>query len=170
MAKNNSDFFDKKKIWSEVKDRLLKCYLRPYFQKILMTRKPVLYIDCFAGKGKFADGNDGSPLIALKTREESLQASFVNSNLKKIDMCFIDLKYGSELQKNTDPYKKDGAIQIVSGKYEEKISSQKHHNSGGHCVCALSAHLLLVRSIQGPGTVPKGSSAPNHWMHHCLCY
>jgi len=121
MAKNNNDFFDKKKIWSEVKDRLLACYLRPYFQKILMTRKPVLYIDCFAGKGKFADGNDGSPLIALKTREESLQASSVNSNLKKIDMCFIDLKYGDELQKNTAPYRKDGAIQIISGKYEEKI-------------------------------------------------
>ena len=121
MAKNNNDFFDKKKIWSEVKDSLLACYLRPYFQKILMTRKPVFYIDCFAGKGKFNDGNDGSPLIALKTREASLQTSLVSNNFKKIDMCFIDLRYGEELQKNTDFYRKDGSIQIVSGKYEEKI-------------------------------------------------
>lgn len=128
MAKNNSDFFKKKKIWSEVKDSLLACYLKPYFQKILKTRKPVLYIDCFAGKGKFDDGNDGSPLIALKIRECCLQNSFVNNN--KIDMCFIDLRYGEDLKKNTEYYKKDGRIQIISGKYEEKILDLLQNKEG----------------------------------------
>ena len=33
--------------------------------KILYTRNPLVYVDCFAGKGKFDDGNPGSPLIAL---------------------------------------------------------------------------------------------------------
>lgn len=69
MSKDNRDFFVQKKIWSVVKDELLRCYLVPYFNKIFLTRKPILYVDCFAGKGKFDDGNDGSPLVALKCLE-----------------------------------------------------------------------------------------------------
>ncbi|MFC2638325.1 MAG: hypothetical protein ACFN0X_05345 [Mitsuokella sp.] len=65
MAKKNDDFFVEKKPWSKVKDELLGCYLKPYVAKILHTRKPLAYVDCFAGKGKFDDGNPGSPLIAL---------------------------------------------------------------------------------------------------------
>lgn len=62
MAKNQRDFFKKKNEWSEIKDTLLRCYLPQYFQKLLVSGKPIFYIDCFAGKGKFDDGNDGSPL------------------------------------------------------------------------------------------------------------
>ena len=51
MPKDNRDFFKTKKIWSEVKDELLGCYLVPYFNKILSMGNPVLYVDCFAGKG-----------------------------------------------------------------------------------------------------------------------
>ena len=61
MAKKNDDFFDEKKEWSKVKDALLGNYFKPYIQKIMYTRKPIVYVDCFAGKGKFADGNPGSP-------------------------------------------------------------------------------------------------------------
>lgn len=70
MAKDNSTFFLKKNIWSEVKDELLGCYLRPYVQKILATRRPLFYVDCFAGKGRFDDGTKGSPLIALEIIDE----------------------------------------------------------------------------------------------------
>mgnify|MGYP003304257067 CR=1 FL=1 len=44
------DFFKEKKPWSEVKDALLGHYLKPYFQKILHTRRAIVYVDCFAGK------------------------------------------------------------------------------------------------------------------------
>ena len=67
MPKDNRDFFKTKKIWSEVKDELLGCYLVPYFNKILSMGNPVLYVDCFAGKGKFDDGKGGSPLTALQS-------------------------------------------------------------------------------------------------------
>ena len=50
MAKKNDDFFKEKKSWSMVKDELLKCYLKPYFQKILHTHHTIVYVDCFAGK------------------------------------------------------------------------------------------------------------------------
>lgn len=77
MSKDNSDFFKKKNSWSTIKDELLKCYLAPYFQKVLMTKKPIFYVDCFAGQGKFEDGSNGSPLIALEVREKVLSKRLV---------------------------------------------------------------------------------------------
>ena len=35
---NTSNFFDKKKEWSKVKDELLSCYFTPYVAKILHTK------------------------------------------------------------------------------------------------------------------------------------
>lgn len=43
MSKNNADFFKVKNPWSVIKDRLLRCYLAPYFQKVLTTNKPIFY-------------------------------------------------------------------------------------------------------------------------------
>ena len=77
VSKNNADFFKNKNEWSVIKDKLLGCYLTPYFQKVLHTGKPIFYVDCFAGKGKFEDGNDGSPLIALRIREDCLSRTSI---------------------------------------------------------------------------------------------
>lgn len=33
MPKDNRNFFEKKKDWSEIKDTLLGAYLKPYFKK-----------------------------------------------------------------------------------------------------------------------------------------
>lgn len=41
MSKDNSNFFKEKKVWSAVKDELLRCYLVPYFEKLFRTR--ILY-------------------------------------------------------------------------------------------------------------------------------
>lgn len=71
MPKDNKDFFRKKKVWSTIKDDLLGYYLVPYFAKILSMGNPILYVDCFAGKGRFDDGNPGSPIIALNSLRES---------------------------------------------------------------------------------------------------
>lgn len=125
MPKDNSSFFEKKQIWSTVKDELLGCYLRPYMQKILMTRKPIYYVDCFAGKGNFDDGTDGSPLIALKIIEDSLNST--NSTRPSISSCYIDLNYAEDLHRNLAQYHN---CQIVSGRYEENIIQLlEHHKS-----------------------------------------
>ena len=50
MSKDNRDFFKEKKDWSEIKDTLLGAYLKPYFQKVLMTKRPIFYVDCFLEK------------------------------------------------------------------------------------------------------------------------
>jgi len=117
MAKKNHDFFNEKKPWSEVKDELLGCYLKPYLQKILHTGHPVVYVDCFAGKGAFADGKPGSPLIALQTIQECLcQTRMQNCNIRSY---FIDVNYAEDLCKNLHGYTN---VNIISGRYEEQIA------------------------------------------------
>lgn len=123
MPKDNSDFFKIKNDWSAIKDRLLGCYLTPYFQKILKTRRPTYYIDCFAGKGKFEDGSDGSPLIALKIQNDCLNRSTEQKKYGAIKNCFIDLNYAKELQENiksVNPLYDQPTI--LSGKFEDEIT------------------------------------------------
>jgi|GEM_PF-4616039 len=43
MSKDNSGFFKVKSDWSRIKDKLLGCYLTPYFQKVLATGKTICY-------------------------------------------------------------------------------------------------------------------------------
>lgn len=57
------DFFEEKRDWSAYKDLILEYYLDPYIAKVAHLRKPILIVDCCAGRGKFADGKPGSPLI-----------------------------------------------------------------------------------------------------------
>lgn len=63
---NVLDFFIEKNSWSKYKDLILDYYLEPYLQKIKRLRKPILIVDCFAGPGKFDDGQFGSPLIIMQ--------------------------------------------------------------------------------------------------------
>lgn len=123
MSKDNSDFFKVKNEWSLIKDKLLGCYLAPYMQKILATNKKICYVDCFSGKGKFEDNQPGSPLIALKIRDDCLNKTKIGINKKQaIDMTFIDLNYASDLEVNLAEYDNGyGKPHIVSGRYEEKI-------------------------------------------------
>ena len=116
VAKKNNDFFTSKKIWSTVKDELLGCYLKPYTSKILFTRKPLIYVDCFAGKGRFDDGANGSPLIALQTLSECLKVTKASN--PQIRSYFIDLNYAEDLSRNLSGYQD---IEIISGSYEEEI-------------------------------------------------
>lgn len=126
MAKKNDDFFVEKKPWSKVKDELLGCYLKPYVAKILHTRKPLAYVDCFAGKGKFDDGNPGSPLIALDVFQRSLQETkLVGKNC--IDAAFINLNYAKDLKINLSAYQ---GAKIVSGTYEDSINELLKSKTG----------------------------------------
>lgn len=126
MAKKNDDFFVKKKPWSEVKDQLLGCYLKPYVTKILHTHKPLVYVDCFAGKGKFDDGNPGSPIIALDIIEQCRMTSTL-SDCAQISSAFIDLNYANDLRSNLKDYP---GVKIVSGSYEDSIDDLLKNKNG----------------------------------------
>lgn len=118
MAKKNNDFFVEKKAWSVVKDELLGCYFMPYVSKILHTYKPLVYVDCFAGKGKFDDGNPGSPLIALEVIDKCQEITSMEST--QIEATFIDLNYADDLRNNLKDYP---WVKIVPGKYEDNIEN-----------------------------------------------
>jgi three-Cys-motif partner protein len=129
MSKNNKNFFKVKNSWSEIKDRLLGCYLTPYFQKVLTTNQPIFYVDCFAGKGKFEDGKPGSPRIALQARDDCM--SKTKTNCGRIDSCFIDLNYANELKSNISDFSTArGRIDVISGKYENEILEILKHRKG----------------------------------------
>jgi len=57
------DFFKSKRTWSKYKDFILGYYLEPYIPKVARLKRPILIVDCFAGCGRFDDGEPGSPLI-----------------------------------------------------------------------------------------------------------
>jgi three-Cys-motif partner protein len=109
------DFFNKKKDWSLLKDSIIDNYLAPYIRKILYARRPVFIIDCFAGKGKFDDGNPGSPLI-IATHIKNIMNS--DAEYKNIQGLFIEKKYYDELYKNLIGYKNCNAFK---GTFEESI-------------------------------------------------
>jgi len=124
MSKDNRDFFKQKKIWSEVKDELLGCYLVPYFNKILSIGNPILYVDCFAGKGKFGDGKNGSPLTALESLDKSIAqwrtAHPYGGSMPQVYMRFIELNHAKDLEKNLSS-QPAGRCKVIDGKFEDNI-------------------------------------------------
>lgn len=120
MQKNTKDFFVKKKEWSEVKDALLECYLKPYFTKILHTYKPINYVDCFAGQGKFDDGKAGSPILALNIIAGCMKSvkSKKRFNFPKVSKYFIERDYADALKENLKGYRN---VSVLEGTYQEKI-------------------------------------------------
>ena len=112
----NKDFFKEKKEWSKFKDGLLGYYLTLYFQKILFTGKKTLYLDCFAGKGFFDDGEKGSPIIAYDIAIKSLSKSTYGN--KGIKFVFIESLYFEELKKNTLGYRD---CRVIESRYQDVI-------------------------------------------------
>ncbi len=120
MSQRNDDFFKQKKEWSKTKDQLLGYYLTPYATKIFHTKRPVCYIDCFAGQGKFEDGNPGSPIIAFDIIKERLNLSKAEN--VKIEMYFIELNHANVLEENLTEYNDNNInYNVISGKFEDSI-------------------------------------------------
>lgn len=122
MSKDNSDFFEGKKEWSETKDSLLGCYLKPYFQKILATGRNTYFFDCFAGKGRFSDNQNGSPLIALQVADEVMSQRQRLSN-NKIYARFIEMRYYDELIENLNKFSNydESTYSVHRGDYRRVI-------------------------------------------------
>lgn len=98
---NTSNFFKTKKGWSIYKDKLLANYLPLYLSKILATGRDTLFIDGFAGKGRFDDGTDGSPIIIRDKIEQAHKSTKYHSRIIPI---FIEYnkKYANCLKQSLD--------------------------------------------------------------------
>ncbi len=79
-----SEFFEGKRPWSKIKDKVLGGYLPPYLKKVQYLGHEIILIDCFAGPGKFEDGEIGSPLMICQIAEQHVpgryKAFLVNNN------------------------------------------------------------------------------------------
>ncbi|MEK7359767.1 MAG: three-Cys-motif partner protein TcmP [Planctomycetota bacterium] len=112
---HTTNFFESKKDWSRNKDAVLERYLTPYTAKILNTHKPLVIIDCFAGKGKFDDGSAGSPIIIANHIRSVLENDRGNKNISGL---FIESKYAKDLETNLNGYKNCG---ILHGTFKEHL-------------------------------------------------
>lgn len=123
MSKSNKDFFKEKKEWSKIKDDLLGCYLKPYFQKVLMNGRPIHYVDCFAGEGKFKSGESGSPLIAIDAATEVLgQTKNKSIALNQIKLTFIEKEFAAVLKDNIASHNNQYPnYEIIQGSYQDLI-------------------------------------------------
>lgn len=108
-------FFKEKHSWSKLKDMLLANYLPPYLEKIKQLGNRIEIFDCFAGKGKYEDGEVGSPLIILEKVNKSNARAIVK-------MHFIEIKHGDELEANlkTQPYDYVNA-RIIKESFEKNV-------------------------------------------------
>ena len=61
------EFFESPRSWSLLKYRVLDGYLAAYFPKVNQAYlRPAVAADLFAGRGRFEDGTEGSPLIIAR--------------------------------------------------------------------------------------------------------
>jgi len=63
-------FFQEAKIWSRRKHRILGKYLKPFSAKVGSWARTIFIIDGFAGRAKYEDGTEGSPLLTAKLSDE----------------------------------------------------------------------------------------------------
>lgn len=112
---HTQNFFKSKKGWSCQKDELLERYLAPYTAKILTTYKPLVIIDCFAGKGRFDDGKTGSPIIIADHIRSVLASDKQNKDVRGL---FIESNYANELETNLRGYKN---CEVLPGTFKENI-------------------------------------------------
>lgn len=112
------NFFKEKKSWSIVKDRVFDYYLKPYTSKVLRTGRPIIICDCFAGKGKFDDGENGSPLLIADHIKSHLLKQ--PDTINKIQGVFIEKKYHDELKNNLSGY---ANVIVYPGSYEDNLKN-----------------------------------------------
>lgn len=122
-------FFKEKQPWSKVKDAVLGTYLEPYLTKVSTFGAPIRIADCFAGKGRFDDGDPGSPLIICDAVQRQLDR--VGHAASDIKVILIEKKYPKELKKNLPP--KDW-VHLLEGDYESCMETfiAKYDAKGRH--------------------------------------
>jgi len=121
MKDIEGSFFQEKRPWSRIKDRVLGTYLPPYLRKVSRLGSRIVIIDCFAGAGKFSDGKAGSPLIICQQIAQhapnSAVAYFVNKRPR----------HHAALARTLDSFTKAGVAHPVLGNSEGFLHEIRRH-------------------------------------------
>jgi len=108
---------------SEGKHEVLRHYLRAWFPILGSTQSRILFIDGFAGPGRYLGGQEGSPLIALKVLRD-------HSTRFKADVKFSfiekDVKRAACLREVIDDLKPtfpaSCSVDVVPGAFDETMT------------------------------------------------
>ncbi len=124
MKPIDSSFFDGKRPWSRIKDRVLGSYLPPYLRKVQRLPQPIVVVDCFAGHGRFNDGAPGSPIIICeqirKHAPQRATAYFVNKRaahhdaLSSVIKDFIDVGIAHTILGQSQSFLADLTAQLTN--------------------------------------------------------
>jgi three-Cys-motif partner protein len=108
-------FFEEKKSAAVLKHALIRRYLPPFVMKTgkLSVQNRVAFVDGFAGEGRYEDGQEGSPAIAMRVANQPLIAAnrtlecvFVEENAEtyarlqaviaaESGQCKVEARYGT---------------------------------------------------------------------------
>ncbi len=117
MSNSSPSFFDGKREWSEIKDRVLSHYIAAYLKKVRLLKRPILLVDAFASPGVFEDGKPGSPILMCQVAEK-----YAANNWKAI---FVNKKedHHRKLQNNLAKYIKDNKVKLIKSDAAELLKN-----------------------------------------------
>src|SRR5215467_4190696 len=97
MSNYEDDFFEAKRPWSLIKDKVLACYIEPYINKVKQLSRQIILIDGYAGPGVFDDRGEGSPITICSAAEKFAKgrytAYFFNNNKKHHEKLQAAIKH-----------------------------------------------------------------------------
>ena len=93
MKDTNPSYWDEYSNLQFTKHKLIQEYLKGWFPKLGSWSGDILYIDTHAGRGRHKGGQEGSPLIALRT---FLNHTWRNRILKTCKVHFVFLEANQE--------------------------------------------------------------------------
>jgi three-Cys-motif partner protein len=106
-------FFQRPKSWSLIKYKILDKYLSAYLPKVNQQyHSAAIIADLFAGRGKFEDGTEGSPIIIAKHARTYKQKLGYNNRVVLSELQEEDRK---QLICNMQEYINGGIVEIIPG-------------------------------------------------------
>jgi len=117
-ADTNPEYWAEYTNLQQVKHNLIRCYLGGWFAKLGFWAGRVVYVDTHAGRGAYATGHLGSPLVALDTL---LNHRALNELLKKSEFRFLFIERDPD---NLEQLKKE----MATRKLPHKVHVDPHCN------------------------------------------
>lgn len=113
------------------KHEILRRYLNAWFPIMALRNKILLYIDGFAGPGKYSKGEDGSPLIAINSFTNRKTPLSANANFLFIDSKKAHVEHlqeilsGLKLPKNVEYEVRNATFENVLDKTLSYLEKKK---------------------------------------------
>lgn len=108
-------FFNSAQTWSKRKHRLLGKYLVPFSSKVGSLSQEIYCVDGFAGRGRYDDGYEGSPLVMAHIADDC--AKWTNPVTLRLLNVESNRKNFASLSEVTEPWVTRGIVQNEKGQF-----------------------------------------------------